>query len=145
MKAKRIFQFLLPVPLILLSACSTTNSIEADALRKTRGSTAQMETESAIIQPAPELEEISVLPASLLLESGQRGTVAFSLSEAVTESDLNLAITTDIPNSVIMPEAAIPAGERSINIPMEGSEPGEGFLFIEADGYQSITIPITVR
>lgn len=146
MKAKRIFQFLLPaVLLLLLSACSTTNSTQADALRETRGTTPQIATATNETVITPKLPEISALPASLLLETGKRGTVAFSLPETVSGDGLYLTITTNIPDSIIMPEATIPGGERSINVPMEGSAPGDGFLFIEADGYKPIQIPVSVR
>ncbi|MGC6455019.1 MAG: hypothetical protein ACON39_08555 [Coraliomargaritaceae bacterium] len=145
MKAKRIFQFLLTAPLLLLPACSTQQAMQADALREMRGTTPKTEISTDQSITVVQLPEISVLPASLLLKNGQRGTVAFSLPEAVSGEGLYLKITTNIPDSIIMPEAMIPAGERSINVPMEGSSPAEGFLFVEAEGYQPIQIPVSVR
>ena len=145
MKAKRILPFLLPSLLLLFTSCSTTRSTQADALRETRGTIPQIETKASEATIAPILPKISVLPASLLLETGKRGTVAFSLPEAAPSDGLILRITTDIPDSIIMPEALIPAGERSINVPMEGGEPGNGTLFLEAEGYQLITLPVSVR
>ena len=122
-----------------------TRSTQADALLETRGTISQIEKKASEATIAPILPKISVLPASLLLETGKRGTVAFSLPEAAPTNGLTLRITTDIPDSIIMPEALIPAGERSINVPMEGGEPGNGSLFLEAEGYQLITLPVSVR
>ena len=144
MKAKRNLHFLPFLSLLFLSACYTTNPEQADALRTSRGTLPQTATTLEKATPETLLIEISVLPNSIFLQSGQRGTVAFSLPQSAPADGLPLSITTDIPESIIMPEASIPAGTRSVNIPMEGGVPGEGFLFIEADGCQSITVPVRV-
>lgn len=145
MKAKRIFRFLLPALLLFLSACQSTISRQAEALRESRGTLPQAEATVFVPAPQPSLVELSALPVSLSLDSGQRGTVAFRLPEAAPPGGLLLRITTDIPGSIIMPEASIPEGERSVNVPMEGGDPGQGSLYVEAEGCRSVTIPVSVR
>src|SRR5690606_21943563 len=69
---------------------------------------------------------ISVTPSSLALVSGQRAPLVFRLPTDAPAGGLLLDITTDIPASVIMPEVTIPEGARSVNVAVQGGQPGSG-------------------
>jgi hypothetical protein len=56
-----------------------------------------------------------------------------------------LDVTTNIPESVIMPEVVIPQGQSSISVPVKGGRDGIGKLFIKGYSNADITVPITVR
>ncbi len=88
---------------------------------------------------------ISVSPASLSLRRGSRSMVVFSTQSPAPSGGLFIDVTTDIPNSVIMPEVWISEGQRSVSIPVEGGDPGSGSLYIEMEGYERVSIPVSVR
>jgi len=87
--------------------------------------------------------EMTARPSRLQLETGERSLVVLTLDIEAPDV-LPLDITTDIPASIIMPEAQIQAGARSVSIPLEGGEGGKGYLFVEAPGFKSLTIPVEV-
>ena len=51
---------------------------------------------------------------------------------------LAIDVKTNIPNSVIMPEAIISEGDMTVNIPVKGGEVGEGKLVISALGLKGM-------
>lgn len=87
---------------------------------------------------------ISVLPNSLSLNSGERDMLVFSIEFKAPSGGFLIPVTTDIPDSVIMPEVIIPEGAQSVNVPIEGGKTGRGTLYIEAPGFNTLEIPITV-
>lgn len=88
---------------------------------------------------------ITVSPSSLSIDSGGRSMLVFSVNAPAPEGGLYIDVTTDAPESIIMPEVIIPAGARSVNVPVEGGEPGRGELYVEMEGYNSVTVPVNVR
>ena len=88
---------------------------------------------------------LSVIPKSLDLAVGERQALAFALDYAAPEGGLYLNVTTDIPNSIIMPEVMIPEGARTISVTVEGGDPGQGTLFISAKNFSELKVPVTVR
>ena len=54
-------------------------------------------------------------------------------------------MTTDIPQSIIMPEVFIPAEARTINIPIIGGKAGSGLLYIRGRGLPEIEVAISVE
>lgn len=85
----------------------------------------------------------SVDPKSLELSKGEKTDLLIETSCALNV-DLYVNVTTDVPDSVIMPEVRIPAGESSVHVTIEGGEPGKGSLFIAAQGFDEIEVPIQV-
>jgi hypothetical protein len=61
-----------------------------------------------------------------------------------TTGGLLVDVTTDIPESVIMPEVIIPQGSNTTTVSVEGGRPGTGSLFIRGPGVRELTVPITV-
>ncbi len=88
--------------------------------------------------------QMQVLPKSVSVASGGRATLIFSIPNAAPAGGLPVEITTNIPDSVILPEVVIPAGSRSINVPLEGGTPGIGVLYVETPGYSSLEVPVQV-
>ena len=94
------------------------------------------------IDPASPL---SVLPNKLTLASGQRQALAFALDTPAPYEGLYINVTTDIPDSIIMPEVLIPEGARTVSATIEGNKVGSGHLFINAKDLPELVIPITIR
>ena len=88
---------------------------------------------------------ISVIPTSLTLDQGQRQALAFAMDNPAPAGGLYLNATTDIPNSIIMPEVIIPEGSRTVSITVQGGKPGSGSLYVEAPGMSELVIPVTIR
>lgn len=88
---------------------------------------------------------LSVLPNRLTLKSGERKVLAFVLEHPAPSDGLEILVTTNIPQSIIMPEVFIPAEARSINIPITGGEVGTGSLYIKGRGLPEIEIAISVE
>jgi hypothetical protein len=87
---------------------------------------------------------VSVSPTSLTLRSGERQTLTFSLPNAAPPGGTLLDITTDVPESVIMPEVIVPQGQTSVAITVEGGKAGAGNLFLKGFGQGELTIPVSV-
>jgi len=81
---------------------------------------------------------------SIRVSTGRRALLVFTIPSSAPARGLTLNIETDAPNSVIMPEVTIPAGEQSVSVFLEGGVPGNGSLFVSAPGFGELTIPITV-
>ena len=94
------------------------------------------------IDPASPL---SVLPKALTLEPGQRQALAFALDTPAPYGGLYINITTDIPDSIIMPEVLIPEGARTVSATIEGDKVGNGNLYINSKGLPELVIPVTIR
>jgi len=88
--------------------------------------------------------DVTVEPGSLALAPGQRQTLTFTVPNPAPSGGLLLDITTDIPQSVIMPEVVVPAGQTSVSVPVEGGKPGSGSLFLKGYGAGEVTVPVTV-
>lgn len=82
---------------------------------------------------------------STSLYRNQRTNMIIGIEFEAPAGGLPLDISTDIPESIIMPEVAIPAGARSINVQIEGGEPNSGHLFVTAQGFNEVKIPIVVN
>ncbi len=88
---------------------------------------------------------ISVVPGAIDLASGERTALVFALEEPAPTGGLFLNATTDVPASIIMPEIVVPAGARTVNVTVEGGQPGSGTLFISAPGLSELRIPVAIR
>ena len=88
---------------------------------------------------------LSVMPTALNLRSGERQTLVFTTPQPAPGGGLLLDVTTDVPESIIMPEVIVPAGSSTVSVTVEGGLPGSGQLFLRGYGAGEITIPITVQ
>lgn len=87
---------------------------------------------------------LTVSPSSLTLRTGDRQSLTFSVPNPAPPGGLLLDVTTDVPESVIMPEVIVPQGQTSITITVEGGRPGNGSLFLKGYGAGEVTVPVTV-
>ena len=87
---------------------------------------------------------LSVSPNSLEIQSGDTATLLFKIDYEAPDGGLAIDVKTNIPDSVIMPEAIISGGDMTVNIPIQGGKPGEGKLVISADGFEGTEIAIKV-
>lgn len=87
---------------------------------------------------------LQILPSSLEMAVGERRMLVFAIPSPAPEGGLYVEVTTDIPNSVIMPEVVIPGGARSVNVQIEGAESAVGSLFVEGQGFRDTQVPVTI-
>jgi hypothetical protein len=88
--------------------------------------------------------ELEVLPGELELTPGGMEMMIFSTPTPAPSGGLPIRVTTDVPGILIMPEVVVPAGQRSVNVRVEGGEPGEGTVYVEAPGYSEVRLPVRV-
>jgi len=88
---------------------------------------------------------LSVVPQDIELAPGEKKAIVFALDHPAPEGGLTLEVTTDVPESVIMPEVEIPGGSRSVSVSVEGGEPGAGKLYVGGDNMPETEVPITVQ
>lgn len=89
---------------------------------------------------------LDVSPGALSLSNGSVQPLTFSIPAPAPAGGQLLDVTTDIPESVIMPEVIVPAGQSSVTIDVKGGKPGAGSLFLKGYGNTGeITIPVTVQ
>lgn len=87
---------------------------------------------------------VSISPSALTLRSGQRDSLTFTVPNPAPAGGTLLDVTTDVPDSVIMPEVVIPQGQTSATITVEGGKPGNGSLYLKGFGSGEVTVPVTV-
>ncbi|MDO8545552.1 MAG: cell surface protein [Opitutaceae bacterium] len=87
---------------------------------------------------------VTVFPTMLNLRTGQQQLLSFTLPNAAPPGGTLLDVTTDIPESVIMPEVIVPQGQNQVTVNVEGAKPGTGSLFLKGYGSGEIAIPVTV-
>lgn len=88
--------------------------------------------------------EVSITPNSLTLRTGERQPLTFSIPNPAPAGGTLLDVTTDVPESVIMPEVIVPQGQSSVTINVEGGKPGTGNLYLKGYGTGEVTVPVSV-
>ena len=71
--------------------------------------------------------------------------LTFTIPAPASVGGTLLDVTTNIPESVIMPEVVIPQGQTSVSVPVKGGRDGNGKLFIKGYTNTDITVPVTVN
>jgi hypothetical protein len=88
--------------------------------------------------------DVTADPSSLSLTPGQKQTLTFTVTHPAPAGGLLLDVTTDVPESVIMPEVIVPEGQMTAAVTVEGGKPGTGSLFLKGYGNGEVTVPVTV-
>ncbi len=89
---------------------------------------------------------LNVTPTRLNLTKDGVQTLTFTLPAPAPAGGQLLDITTDIPDSIIMAEVIVPAGESTVTAEVKGGAPGTGHLFLKGYGSSGeINIPVTVE
>lgn len=81
---------------------------------------------------------------SIFLKTSEHTTFTLEIDNPAPKGGLVFDITTDIPESIIMDDVTIPHGQKTIDITIEGAKPASGSLFISADNFSELTIPVAV-
>ncbi len=87
---------------------------------------------------------VTVTPASLTMRSGEQQTLQFTLTGPAPQGGLLLDVTTDIPESIIMPEVVVPEGATNTVVTVQGGKPGAGVMYLKGFGQGEVTIPVSV-
>jgi hypothetical protein len=87
---------------------------------------------------------IQVSQRSISLKKGAKTLITLSIPHPAPMGGIPLDITTDIPDSLIIPELVLAEGMSSISMPIQASETGNGYIFIEAPGFRETSIAVTV-
>jgi hypothetical protein len=87
---------------------------------------------------------VTVTPPSLALAPGESQTLTFAIPNPAPAGGLLLDVTTDAPESIIMPEVTVPEGQTSVAVTVQGGKPGAGSLFLKGYGDADVTVPFTV-
>ena len=85
----------------------------------------------------------SVSPGAIVLRSGEQQALTFTIPQPAPAGGMLIDVSTDIPESVIMPEVMVPANQTSVTIPVQGGKPGTGSLFFRSSAGES-TVAVTV-
>lgn len=88
---------------------------------------------------------VQVFPSSLQLLSGQSQSLTFTLPYPASMGGLLLDVTTDAPESIIMPEVVVPQGQNSVTVQVQGGKKGAGSLYLKGYGQGEVVIPFSVR
>jgi hypothetical protein len=79
------------------------------------------------------------------LANGESRRLVFMLDCPAPDGGIEVEITTDIPDSIIMPEVHFMSGERTVSVNITGSEESaKGTLFVQAKGFLSLEIPVEI-
>lgn len=88
---------------------------------------------------------LRVSPGRVQLLSGDVTQLTFQIDGVAPSSGLSISVTTNVPESIILPEVVIPAGYSSAVVTVEGGAPGSGQLYAEAPGFAMQTVNVTVE
>jgi hypothetical protein len=87
---------------------------------------------------------VTVTPSALNLKTGEQRVVEFTIPNPAPQGGLLLDVTTDVPESVIMPEVVVPEGATSVSVTVQGAKPGAGALYLKGFASGEVTIPVAV-
>lgn len=87
---------------------------------------------------------VSVAPTSLTLRTGARQALTFTIPNPAPPGGTLLDLSTDVPESVIMPEVIVPQGQTSVTVTVEGGKPGNGSLFLKGYGAGEVSVPVSI-
>jgi hypothetical protein len=88
---------------------------------------------------------VDVSPSALTLSKDLSQPLTFTVSVPAGPGGQLLDVTTDIPESVVMPEVIVPEGQTAVTIDVKGGKPGTGSLFLKGYSNGEVTIPVIVQ
>ncbi len=125
---------------------SDVGTFRIDGVSGVAGSTNELPaTTLGSATPVMSTAALSASPSSLNLKQGESTALTFTAPITATAGGLLIDITTDVPDSVIMPEVLIPAGSNTVTISVQGGSPGTGTLYVKGAGAKELTIPVSVK
>ena len=89
---------------------------------------------------------LQVYPSTLILRPEETQEVTFTIAQPAPAGGMLIEVTTDIKESVIMPEVIVPAGSTSVSVPVKGAKPGTGNLFYRSSaGEGSVAVTVSAK
>jgi hypothetical protein len=86
----------------------------------------------------------SVTPSAVVLRPGEQQALTFTIPQPAPAGGMLIDVTTDAPESVIMPEVLVPANATSVTVPIQGGKPGHGSLFFRSSaGESNVAVSVT--
>ena len=85
----------------------------------------------------------TVSPSMLVLRTGEQQALTFTIPQPAPAGGMLIDVTTDAPQSIVMPEVIVAAGQTSVTVPVQGGKPGNGSLFFKSSAGES-TVSVTV-
>lgn len=85
----------------------------------------------------------SISPTALSLRAGEQQAMTFTIPQPAPAGGMLIDVQTDVPESIVMPEVIVPAGQTSVTIAVQGGKPGSGSLFFKSSAGES-SVPVTV-
>ncbi|AOS45213.1 hypothetical protein Verru16b_02291 [Lacunisphaera limnophila] len=87
-----------------------------------------------------------VSPSAVVLRPGEQQAVTFTIPQPAPAGGLLIDVTTDVPESVVMPVVMVEAGRTDVTVPIQGGKPGTGSLFFRSSvGESSIAVTVTAN
>jgi hypothetical protein len=87
-----------------------------------------------------------VSPSALALRQGDQQALTFTIPTPAPAGGMLIDVTTDVPESIIMPEVMVQAGQTSVTVPVQGGKPGTGSLFFKSSaGDTSVAVTVTAK
>jgi hypothetical protein len=84
-----------------------------------------------------------VSPSALALRQGEQQALTFTIPTPAPAGGMLIDVTTDVPETIIMPEVMVAAGQTSVTVPVQGGKPGTGSLFFKSSAGDT-TVAVTV-
>ncbi|MBI2510689.1 MAG: cell surface protein [Opitutae bacterium] len=85
----------------------------------------------------------TISPSALTLRSGEQQAMTFTIPQPAPAGGMLIDVQTDAPESIVMPEVIVPAGQTSVTVAVQGGKPGTGSLFFKSSAGES-SVPVTV-
>lgn len=90
--------------------------------------------------------ELTVSPTEIKVRQGQTVVLKFITPQVVSGGPMLIDVTTDIPESVIMPEVYVKEGSNVGSVTVEGGTPATGHLYAKMPGAEKpLVIPVTIQ
>ncbi len=87
-----------------------------------------------------------VTPSAVVLRQGEQQALTFTIPNPAPAGGMLIDVTTDVPDSIVMPEVLVAAGQTSVTVPVQGGKPGSGSLFFRSSaGESSVAVTVTGR
>ncbi len=86
-----------------------------------------------------------VSPNYIDLRSGDTTQLTFNIGFRAPAEGYVIDVKTNVPSSLIMDNVVVPAGKKSVTVPIKAGARGSGFIYINGFGFKEVAIPINVR
>ena len=87
-----------------------------------------------------------VTPSAVVLRQGEQQALTFTIPNPAPAGGMLIDVTTDVPESIVMPEVMVAAGRTDVTVMIQGGKPGNGSLFFRSSaGESSVAVTVTAK